>query len=493
MSRRCQLATDRPRMGVRTGHEWGHEYTNGSGPGAGTSVGGGSTRRRVRGGSTRRRVRGGAAGPTPILSPHHPPIRVFVAPFVAGPHPLDAPPALCDTAARRSPTPSTAHGSRPTAHRPPPTAHGDPPMPPSLTLPQFVAQWRNSPLTEKSGAQSHFIQLCGVLGVDAPGAGDQPGAAYTFEQGLTKTTGKAGWADVWKQGFFAWEYKGPKGDLDAAYNQLLQYRDALESPPLLVVSTFREFRVATNFTNTAKRTYAFDLNDLLTNKATTTCALPPLDVLHALFTNPEALHPQQTTAAVTLQAATQFAALAKRLYTAGVAPADAAHFLMRLLFCLFAEDVGLLPAGLFTGIVEKSFMYSRGLLNRMRQLFAAMATGGDFGADAIRHFNGGLFDDDTAYELDLDMMQILKDATTLDWSSVEPAIFGTLFERSLDPRSRTKLGAHYTSRDDIALIVEPVLLAPLRREWAAIESAALLAPPAGQADPAGAQAALGAR
>ena len=67
---------------------------------------------------------------------------------------------------------------------------------------------------------------------------------------------------------------------------------------------------------------------------------------------------------------------------------------------------------------------------------------------------------------------VLERAARLDWASVEPAIFGTLFERSLDPDKRSQLGAHYTSREDILLIVEPVLIAPLRRRWAAVREQA---------------------
>ncbi|MBN8524826.1 MAG: hypothetical protein J0M02_05770, partial [Planctomycetes bacterium] len=82
-----------------------------------------------------------------------------------------------------------------------------------------------------------------------------------------------------------------------------------------------------------------------------------------------------------------------------------------------------------------------------------------------------LFDDDTVLPLNADELMFLADAARLDWSQVEPAIFGTLFERSLDPAKRSQLGAHYTSRDDILLIVEPVLMAPLRREWAELKQA----------------------
>ena len=188
----------------------------------------------------------------------------------------------------------------------------------TLTLPTFVARWRTATLTEQQGAQSHFRELCEVLGVDSPTALDQQGATYVFEKGLTKSGGGHGRADVWKRGFFAWEYKGPGKDLDAAYTQLLQYRDDLENPPLLVVSDFTRFRVYTNFTNTAKRSYLFDLNDLLDSQPTATSARPPLDVLRSLFTDPEALHPTETTAGVTKAAAEKFAVLAKKLRGRGL-------------------------------------------------------------------------------------------------------------------------------------------------------------------------------
>ena len=107
---------------------------------------------------------------------------------------------------------------------------------------------------------------------------------------------------------------------------------------------------------------------------------------------------------------------------------------------------------------------------QLRQLFEAMSTGGWFGSEEILHIDGRLFDDDKVLELDSESMDILIRVSTLDWSSIEPSIFGTLFERSLDPGKRSQLGAHYTSREDILLIVEPVLMDPLRRRWTEIQS-----------------------
>jgi len=341
-----------------------------------------------------------------------------------------------------------------------------------LDVPTFVARWQRSTLTERSAAQQHFIDLCAVLGEPTPAATDPDGTHYTFEKGARKTSGAGGWADVWMRRHFAWEYKGKHKDLKAAYRQIQQYREDLENPPLLIVCDLDRFEVHTNFTNTVKAVYAFDLDDLARNEPTPTCSRPPLEVLRAVFTSPDLLRPNRTTASVTEDAAREFAALAESLRRRGEDPEAIAHFLMRLLFCLFAEDIDLLPAGLFTRLVAASSAAPGDFGLRLRELFARMATGGFFGEHKIPYFNGGLFADDTALPLTAGDVAILARAAALDWASIEPAIFGTLFERSLDPTKRSQLGAHYTSRDDILLIVEPVLMAPLRRRWATVQEEA---------------------
>ena len=103
-------------------------------------------------------------------------------------------------------------------------------MPTAFSLPDFVNRWRGSTLTERSAAQSHFIELCQLLDQPTPAAADQSGAFYTFEKGVGKSGGGDGFADVWLRGHFAWEYKGKRKNLDAAYDQLLRYKDDLENP-----------------------------------------------------------------------------------------------------------------------------------------------------------------------------------------------------------------------------------------------------------------------
>lgn len=342
-----------------------------------------------------------------------------------------------------------------------------------LSLPDFVSKWQRSTLSERSAAQQHFIDLCELLGQPRPADVDLEGNTYTFEKGLTKTSGEHGFADVWMRGCFAWEYKGKHKDLAAAYQQLLKYREDLANPPLLVVCDLDKFEVHTNYTNTLKQVFRFELADLIPNLPTPTCALAPLDVLRAVFTEPEKLKPGKTTAQVTEEAAAQFSKLAEGLRSRGVPSERAAHFLMRLLFCLFSEDVGLLPEGLFTRLLEANKYRPVEFTKKLRQLFSAMAgERGAFGEHDIPYFDGGLFSDDEAYDLRIDDLTVLLRASALDWSSVEPAVFGTLFERSLDPDKRSQLGAHYTSEDDIRLIVEPVLIEPLRKRWAEVQGKA---------------------
>jgi len=215
-----------------------------------------------------------------------------------------------------------------------------------LTPQLFVTKWRGVRQSERAVAQQHFLDLCALFGQPAPATADPTGAWYTFEKGVTKTGGGQGFADVWKRGHFAWEYKKKRQDLAAAYQQLLLYREPLENPPLLVVCDIERYEVHTNYTGTPKHLHRFT-NEQLTEPE-------PLRILRALFDHPDSLRPGVGVEQVTQEAARRFAALADGLRARGVEAERAAHFLTQLLFCLFAEDVGLLPRDtLATGCVEK--------------------------------------------------------------------------------------------------------------------------------------------
>ncbi|MGE3802360.1 MAG: class I SAM-dependent DNA methyltransferase [Candidatus Kapaibacterium sp.] len=333
-----------------------------------------------------------------------------------------------------------------------------------MTPQEFVHKWKKVTLTERSASQQHFLDLCELVGHDTPATLDATGESFTFEKGAEKTIGNKGFADVWKRGFFGWEYKGKHKDLEAAYGQLLNYREALQNPPLLVVSDMEQILIHTNFTNTVKRVVTLSYDDLLTPDG--------MGQLKAIFYEPESFKSEKTTDAVTAEAAVQFAKLSEALRTSGAEPHDAAHFLIRLLFCLFAEDVGLLPNETLKTLIQTTKRNPEDFAAQMGALFGVMATGGYFGLTKIPHFNGSLFDDATVLPLDRDGLDIVEKVSLMDWGQIEPSIFGTLFERSLDPAKRSQLGAHYTSKEDILLIVEPVLMRPLRRRWEEVQKEA---------------------
>lgn len=326
---------------------------------------------------------------------------------------------------------------------------------------QFVKKWGSVELTERAAAHSHFLDLCRLVGHDDPVLADPKGEWFAFEKGVTKTGGGEGFADVWKKGFFAWEYKKKKRDLNAALDQLVRYAAALENPPLQVACDTDRFLIRTAWTNAIPKTYELALADLLDPAK--------LDLLWAVFHDPEKLRPKETRAAVTKEAADKFSTIALRLQGRG-AREDVAHFVNQLVFCFFAHSVKLLPNGFFPKLLKRASENPDSAKRYFDQLFAAMETGGEFDLTDIAHFNGGLFDGRSALPLDSGDIGLLAAAGSLDWSQIDPTIFGTLFERFLDPDKRAQIGAHYTDTEKIMKIVEPVILRPLRAEWASAKA-----------------------
>jgi methylase of polypeptide subunit release factors len=330
-----------------------------------------------------------------------------------------------------------------------------------MTPAEFVAKWQGSTRAERAAAQEHFIDLCRMLGQPTPNDADPTGDWYAFEKGAGKADGGEGWADVWMRDHFAWEYKGKRKDMAAAYSQLNGYREALGNPPLLVVCDLARFEIHTNFTNTVPRVYRFTLDDLAANPG------EPMRILRAVFTDPEALRPTRLREELTERAAKDFADLATALRARGHHPHTVAHFLDRLLFAMFAEDAGILPKNLIDRLAAATKGDAAAFSAALRDLFGKMAKGGGlFGVERIEWFNGGLFDDAEVIDLAPAEFEMIGRISKLDWSQIEPAIFGTLFERGLDPDQRAQLGAHYTDRTSILRLVEPVLMEPLRRDWA---------------------------
>ncbi|GAO37586.1 DNA methyltransferase [Sulfuricella sp. T08] len=326
-----------------------------------------------------------------------------------------------------------------------------------MTPREFIEKWRDNPLKERASYQLHFIDLCALLGVPTPSPSSHE--TYCFERGAARTGAGQGWADVWKKGFFGFEYKAMRRNLGEALKQLMTYALALDNPPLLVVCDTNIIEIHTHFTNAPSEVHTIALEDIASPSN--------LDKLRWLFTDPDKFHPQRTISEITEEAAGKFAALAQSLNARGHAPQTVAHFLNQCLFCLFAEDAELLPGKLFERLLDKSQADPAKLSSRFEELFNAMRKGGDFALEDIHWFNGGLFETVEVLPLITSEITTLHAAAKLNWSGIEPSIFGTLFERGLDPKKRSQLGAHYTDQQSILRIINPVIVEPLAAEWEA--------------------------
>ena len=257
-----------------------------------------------------------------------------------------------------------------------------------MTPEAFIAHWKNNTTTERAGAQQHFSDLCDLLGVEKPRDPDN----YCFERGAGKSSGGNGWADVWKRGHFGWENKKPGRDLGAALKQLTDYALQLENPPLLVVCDREHIIIHTAFTGYPDEPRTIRIEQLIEPEAR--------QILKWVFTDPEKLRPEKSTAAITAHAAGQFAQLAAAMRSRGAFAENSgpevgqrvAHFLVQCLFCMFAEDEQLLPAGIFTDLLKNAGSDADKAARRIEKLFTAMQKkGGDYGDHDIAWFNGGLF------------------------------------------------------------------------------------------------------
>jgi len=327
-----------------------------------------------------------------------------------------------------------------------------------MTPEHFIARWKDNPLTERAGAQAHFDDLCELLGVDKPRDADN----YCFERGAKKAGGGDGWADVWKRGHFAWENKKPGRDLDKALKQLTDYALQLDNPPLLVVCDRERIVIHTAFTGYPDEPREIAIEDLREEGKR--------QLLRWAFTDPLKLRPEKSNAAITEEAAGRFARLAEGMRSRGEDAGTVAHFLVQCLFCMFAEDEGLLPDSLFTELLNRFGNDADKARDGILRLFASMNDGGAFGLADIPWFNGGLFRTIEAPQLTLADLRVLRDAAAeMDWRAIDPTIFGTLFERGLGDR-RAPLGAHYTDTGTISKLVDPLVREPLLREWEAVRA-----------------------
>lgn len=362
-------------------------------------------------------------------------------------------------------------------------------------LPTFMARWQQAGGTERANYQLFLTELCALLDLPLPEpAGDDTrDNAYVFERRviIKQPDGSEnnGFIDLYKRGSFVLEAKQTGKTLDSsgwdkamlkAHNQADQYARALPAdegrPPfILVVDVGRNIELYAEFSRSGAtytpypdaRSHRIRLEDLQNADIR--------ERLRAVWTDPMALDPARRSAKVTREIADQLAKLAKSLEGGGHQPQLVASFLMRALFTMFAEDVGLLPERGFTELLHKLQHKPDTFAPMVEHLWQTMNQGGfsPLLETTVLKFNGGLFAEAHAIPLNRDQIALLLKASEADWRYVEPAIFGTLLERALDPRERHKLGAHYTPRAYVERLVFPTVIEPLRAEWQEVQAAAL--------------------
>ncbi|GAB4015270.1 hypothetical protein GCM10028808_40120 [Spirosoma migulaei] len=391
-----------------------------------------------------------------------------------------------------------------------------------MTYSEFETRWKQSGGAERANYGLFLQDLCDLIGVPRPDpTTDNPTQdAYVLERAVEFADGihskkSTGRIDLYKRGCFVLETKQgtdnpdqqKKADraelglppekrrkghavrgtakwgqmMQAARQQALNYVRVLpadEPRPLFVlvadvgycIDVYSNFAgVGDSFVPFPDQThYRIPLAKLAEEETRT--------ILRQIFTNPRELDPSRRSARVTRELAGYLAGVSSQLERSGHAPELVAQFLMRCLFTMFSEDVGLIPKESFTGMLRQYALPDllQYLPDALESLWHTMDIGG-FSPDLkarLRKFNGKLFHDARALPLTADQMQLLLKAAEADWKDVEPAIFGTLLERALDPRERHSLGAHYTPRRYVERLVLPTVIEPLRQEWTTAQAAA---------------------
>jgi hypothetical protein len=392
-----------------------------------------------------------------------------------------------------------------------------------MTPLEFIARWEDSAAAELANSQSFLNELCTLLNVPHPDPTQQDDSlnVYVFEKGVAFNNGDGttspGRIDLYKRDCFVLESKqgserkaaeveqalaivtrkrklktgtAPRGTtawdqaMVKARQQAKRYAEALpgEWPPFLIVVDIGYcFDLYADFSQSGKNytpfpdpvSYRIPLADLANDSKSA--------LLRTIWSEPHSLDPSRRSAKVTRELASRLARLAKSLESqkdvAGQPVNTAervAQFLMRCLFTMFAEDVELIEKASFTDLLKSLRGDIGNFCPVIEDLWQKMNTGGFSPVlrQHLRQFNGGLFAHSEALPLNEDQLELLIEASEAQWSEVEPAIFGTLLERALDPVERHKLGAHYTPRAYVERLVMPTVIEPLRAEWDSVYATA---------------------
>ena len=325
------------------------------------------------------------------------------------------------------------------------------PTTPTMSPQQFIDKWIGTEFGERQAAQLWFRDLLRLVGHPDP-IEHNDRDNFTFERPVP-----GGFADAYLARHFGWEFKGREAQLPGAFDQLLRYQVYLQTPPLLIVSSFQLIRIQTNFPGKETVVHEIPIRELDQPEQ--------LNKLINIFFDPGVFEPQRTVEEVTRETALLFSTIVEDMEKHSEDSEQLARYLNQVVFCLYAEDTRLLPDHLFTDITKTHYKKPGYFNQALQDLFSKMSDGGLFGKDIIARFNGDLFNESETVELSGVALYRLVEAVDKNWRDIEPSIFGTLFEGALDATKRSQLGAHYTSAADIMLVVEPVVMKPLRREW----------------------------
>lgn len=391
----------------------------------------------------------------------------------------------------------------------------------------FITRWQNSGASERANYASFLNELCEQIDVPRPDPtrSDDEHNAYVFERSVTFQNGDGttsqGRIDLYKRSCFVLEAKqgsernkadsdlfgtklkktrkgtatrGTKGWDDAmlaARGQAERYAKALPQtegwPPfIIVVDVGYSIELYSDFSRSGRtyipfpdaRSHRIFIKDLVREELR--------EQLKLVWTDPMSLDPSRRSARITREVAAQLAALAKSLEESGHSPERVSSFLMRCIFTMFAEDVRLIPERGFTELLKKLRNRLDVFPDTLESLWKNMNEGGfsPVFTEKLLRFNGGLFESSEALPVNESQLDLLIRASEAYWKDVEPAIFGTLLERALDPVERHKLGAHYTPRAYVERLVMPTIIEPLREEWEAVQAAAVTLARGGKIDEA---------
>jgi len=329
----------------------------------------------------------------------------------------------------------------------------------------FSKRWKDGKL-EQSEGQSFIRDFLYVFGVKDP----LKVGMYEYKVLYASGTIGSGKIDYFWKGKIAIEMKSLGKDLAKAYhNQLSKYLANLpeeDKPELWLVCDFETMRVYRRF---KKEPVEIKVAGLYRR-------VKLFAELAGYGDTERIAHPKE----VNVKAAEKMAVLHDALKNYGYGGHDLELYLVRLLFCLFADNTGIFPKGSFLQYIEESKPNGSDLSDRLAKLFEVLDMPEEtrkartlLSADLkrFRYINGDLFKDHiSSAEFDAKMRQTLIDCAALDWSNISPAIFGAMFQGVMDKDLRRELGAHYTSEENIRKLIDPLFMDNLRREFRAVKA-----------------------